>query len=75
MWFSAKIRNSLYICIVSSLVGAITNAFKPSPRFILASRGAANAIDFPEPVSARMIADYLLAINGIACICTGVGLR
>jgi hypothetical protein len=54
--------------MVSSLVGAITNAFNPSPLFIISKSGAANAKDFPEPVSARIIADYLAAIKGMAYI-------
>ena len=32
------------------------------------------AIDFPDPVSAKIIESLFCMSNGIACICTGVGL-
>jgi hypothetical protein len=61
--------------MASSRVGAITSAFNPTPLFIISSRGVAKAIVLPDPVSAKIIALFFEAINGIAYIWTGVGLR
>ena len=63
-----NMRNSLYSCMVNSLVGDTTTAFKPSPCLSRWSIGAMKARDLPLPVSANTIADLLCTNTGIVCI-------